>query len=219
MMKKKNKKTEEKIENASIDAQNDSQEEAINEQSCEKAPQKTELELLQEKYNDLEDKFRRLSADYANYQKRLPKQVEESVAYKVESFIKSLLPGVDNFDHALAHSKNSDLEGMIKGLDMVYSNLLGILKAQGLEQVDAAGEKFDPNCHQAVMQKADEEKEDGIILEQYQKGYKLNGRLIRPAMVVVNKLPVADVAEPEQSEEKNCCCDSDSDCTQDCPKE
>ena len=216
MMKKKNKKTEEKIENASIDADSNNQDQAANEQPCKKAPEKSELELLQEKYDNLEDKFRRLSADYANYQKRLPKQVEESVAYKVESFIKSLLPGIDNFDHALAHSKNADLEGMIKGLDMVYNNLLGILKSQGLEQIDAAGEKFDPNCHQAVMQKADEEKKDGIILEQYQKGYKLNDRLIRPAMVVVNKLPIADT-EPEQTEEKGCCCDGD--CKQDCEKE
>ncbi len=166
-------------------------------------PIASEIETLRTDYGKLDDQLRRISADYANYQKRVPRQIEESVAYKVESFIKSLLPGIDNFDHALANSGNADVESMIKGLQMVYDNFLAILKSHGLEQIDAAGCEFDPACHQAVMNRADKDKKEGVVLDQFQKGYKLNGRTLRPAMVVVNKVPQeTENVEPAQDEQQ-----------------
>ena len=204
-MMKKNKKTE-KVEqqNKSEDVKN--AEETVNE--TETMPKEciencSDIAKLKDEYKELEGKFQRLSADYANYQKRVPRQIEESITYKVESFIKSLLPGIDNFDHALSHASSSSLEDMIKGLEMVYENLLSILKSNGLEQIDAEGENFDPNCHQAVMQRADEEKDNGIVLEQYQKGYKFKDRVLRPAMVVVNKLPETEAPEQESAKIEN----------------
>lgn len=199
---KKNKHKDKKNKDSDINIEVDAEKVQQAQQADEaKQEAKSEIEMLQEQYNALDEKFKRLSADYANYQKRVPRQIEESVAYKVESFIKSLLPGIDSFDYALAHSTGSSAESMKEGLELVYINLLEILKKQGLEQIDAGGCEFDPNCHQAVMQKAQDDVADGVVLEQYQKGYKLNGRLIRPAMVVVNKLSMK-AEEPEDLQQK-----------------
>jgi molecular chaperone GrpE len=210
-MMKKHKKTEkaeeknvnEDVQNAAEDKKADNDLQTPKPEPCKDIGTCGDIEKLREEYRQLDEKFRRLSADYANYQKRVPRQIEESIAYKVESFVKSLLPGIDNFDHALAHADKSDKESMVKGVEMVYENLLSILKSNGLEQIDAAGETFDHNCHQAVMQRAEEDKENGIVLEQYQKGYKYNGRVLRPAMVVVNKLPEEQSEAQENSAEQD----------------
>jgi molecular chaperone GrpE len=205
-MMKKNKKTdkaEDKNVNEDVNKTAEDIESQTSEQTKEGGSVLSEVQKLEEEYRQLEEKFKRLSADYANYQKRVPRQIEESIAYRVESFVKSLLPGIDNFDHALAHADSCDKESMKKGVEMVYDNLIAILKNHGLEQIDAAGKEFDHHCHQAVMQKADEQQENGIVLEQYQKGYKYKDRVIRPAMVVVNKLPedTVDQEHPEESPE------------------
>ena len=145
---------------------------------------------------DIFEKLQRMSADYANYQKRMPKQIADSVSYQKRSIIQSLLPSLDNFSHALAGAgtaKDSEegLEGVIKGIDLVFQHLLDALKGLGVQQIDAAGQLFDPSQHEAVMQRTEEDKPDGVVLEQFQAGYTLDGQTIRPAKVIVNKHPVA----------------------------
>jgi molecular chaperone GrpE len=150
------------------------------------------IESLQKEKDELFEKLQRVSADYANFQKRVPKQIADTICYEKEKIIKTLLPALDNFESALgglqnAHSaENTDV--FIKGIQIIYDQMLDILKSHGVEQIKAPGENFDPALHEAMMQKTEPEEEDNIVLEEFQKGYKLNGRVIRPSKVIVNKL-------------------------------
>lgn len=160
-------------------------------------------ELLTEK-QVLFEKLQRVSADYINYQKRAPKQIADSVAYEKKVIIRSLLPSLDNFNHALAGADTPQgpeaLEGIIKGLQMVYDHMLGALKSHGVEQIDALGKDFDPAMHEAMQTRYEEDKPENVILEEFQKGYTLNGLILRPSKVIVNKLPAKQ--EPEKTSEK-----------------
>jgi molecular chaperone GrpE len=158
------------------------------------------MEELQKEKDELFGKLQRVSADYINFQKRTQKQVADTIAYEKEKIIKTLLPALDNFEHTLQNAQSAeDADVLLKGIRIVYDQILGILKSHGVEHIKALGEKFDPALHEAVSQKAESEKEENIVLEEFQKGYKLNGRVIRPSRVIVNKLPSEQQA-PEQSE-------------------
>jgi len=148
------------------------------------------IESLQKEKDELFAKLQRVSADYANFQKRVPKQISDTIGYEKERIIKTLLPALDNFEHTLqsAHSaENFDV--LVKGIRIIYDQLLDILKSHNVEQIEALGEIFDPAMHQAMTQQSDPDKEENTVLEEFQKGYRLNGRVIRPSRVIVNKLP------------------------------
>ena len=176
----------------------------------EPEPKKKELEELHQQLNELQKekdelfaKLQRVSADYANFQKRVPKQIRDSVAYEKEMIIKSLLPALDNFEHTLQNEQSAEnTEAFVKGVRIIYDQMLDILKAHGVEQINALGEKFDPSLHEAMMQKANPEEQDNIVLEEFQKGYKLNGRVIRPSKVIVNKLPTEETVQQTQQHEQ-----------------
>ena len=147
------------------------------------------LESLQKEKDELFGKLQRVSADYANFQKRVPKQISDTICYEKEKIIKTLLPALDNFEHTLQNANSAEnADVFIKGIRIIYDQMLDILKSHSVEQIKAPGEKFDPALHEAMMQKTEPEKEDNIVLEEFQKGYKLNGRVIRPSKVIVNKL-------------------------------
>ncbi len=156
--------------------------------------------------NILFAQYQRVSADYANFQKRVPKQITDTICYEKERFIKTLLPALDNFESALgglrdAHSaENTDV--LIKGVRIIYDQMLDILKSHGVEQIKALGEKFDPALHEAMTQKVEPEQEENIVLEEFQKGYKLNGRVIRPTKVIVNKLQSEQTAQQQMPTEE-----------------
>ncbi|MHC5076058.1 MAG: nucleotide exchange factor GrpE [Planctomycetota bacterium] len=161
----------------------------------------SELEALKQEKDELFAKLQRVSADYANFQKRVPKQIADSIALEKETIIKSLLPAFDNFDHTLDKAKHAEnIEDVIKGVEIIYGQMLDILKSFGVEQINALGENFNPTVHQAMMQRSDPDKEEGMILEEFQKGYRLNGRVIRPNKVVVNKQATEDEKEHIQPE-------------------
>ena len=161
------------------------------------------IDDLQKEKDELFAKLQRVSADYANFQKRIPKQISDTICYEKEKIIKTLLPALDNFEHTLqnAHSAES-VDVLIKGIRIIYDQMLDILKSHGAEQVKALGEKFDPALHQAMMQKAEPKQQEGIVLEEFQKGYKLNGRVIRPSKVIVNKLPSEQTAQKQRDDEQ-----------------
>ena len=137
---------------------------------------KKELEAQKELLQQSEDHYKRLQADFANFRRRNEKEREE--------LIKDLLPIIDNFERALAVEGAAGTP-LHDGISMVYNQLMESLKKNGLEVIKAAGEKFDPNFHQAVMRVQDPEKEDDTIEEEFQKGYMVQGRVIRPSMVKV----------------------------------
>jgi len=158
-------------------------------------PKKKEFEELHTKIANLEKekeelfgKLQRLSADYANFQKRVPKQISDTISYEKERIIKTLLPALDNFELTLRNARSAEnTQPLLDGIKIIYDQMLDILKSHDVEQTKALGEKFDPALHQAIMQREDAEKEENIVLEEFQKGYKLNSRVIRPSRVIVNK--------------------------------
>ena len=173
-------------------------------QSPEVQALQKEIDRLQAENKELLDKFQRLGADYANYQKRVPKQIADSVDYEKRQIIKSLLSSMDNFAHALAGAKTAQgpesLQSVIEGVQLVYDHMLDALKAHGMEKIASVGQPFEPGKHEAIMQKTEPDKPDNIVLEEFQAGYTLNGQPLRPARVAVNKLPAQPAPAPSPDE-------------------
>ena len=162
-----------------------------------------QINTLQKEKDELFEKLQRVSADYANFQKRTPKQIADNIAYEKEKIIKTLLPALDNFEHTLANAHSAEnVDVLVKGIRIIYDQMLNILKSHGVEQIKALDEKFDPALHQAMMQKAEPDREENTVLEEFQKGYKLNGRVIRPSKVIVNKLPSEQQAQQQDTQQK-----------------
>ena len=134
------------------------------------------------------DSYLRSQAEMENMKKRFQKDKQELLKYGNETLTKQLLPVADNLENALAHSKDENsLEALREGVDLTLKGLIDVLGKAGVEVVKAVGEPFDPNFHEAVSEQADDSAAPGTVLKELQKGYLLNQRLIRPAMVIVNK--------------------------------
>jgi molecular chaperone GrpE len=160
------------------------------------------VENLRKEKDELFEKLQRVSADYANYQKRAPKQIADNVAYEKEMILKSLLPALDNFEHTLQNIRSAEnTDALTQGVKIIYDQMLDILKSHGVEPIKALGETFDPALHEAMMQRTEPEKEDNIVLQEFQKGYKLNGRVIRPVKVIVNKLITEQIQNSNPDED------------------
>jgi molecular chaperone GrpE len=165
---------------------------------------KEEFEQLQKEKADIFAQLQRVSADYINYQKRIAKQIADTTVYEKESIIKSLLPALDNFEHALAKPPTQETaEALMKGMQIVYDQILDILKLHGVEQIKSLGRQFDPEIHSAVTQVSDPSKPENIVVNELARGYRLSGHVIRPARVVVNKpaaQPAQESPQPEPSD-------------------
>ena len=141
----------------------------------------SELEAqLQEK----NDRILRLQADFENFRRRTAKEKEELAAVITQNILGDLLPLLDNFERAMA-VEQSDGEAFQKGVEMIFTQLREVLDKHGLQSIEAEGQTFDPNFHQAVMRVEDSDAPDGTITQVLQKGYQAKGRVIRPAMVQV----------------------------------
>ncbi|MGT2771925.1 nucleotide exchange factor GrpE [Streptococcus marimammalium] len=158
-------------------------EEAVEqEKTVESQPQKTELELAQEKAEDFENKYLRAMAETQNIQRRSNEERQSLQRYRSQDLAKKILPSLDNIERALLVEGLT--EDVKKGIEMVQESLLQALKEEGVEVV--ATENFDHNLHMAVQTlPADEDHPVDTIAEVFQKGYKLHDRLLRPAMVIV----------------------------------
>ena len=185
--------TEEKNENLQEEVVEESVENA--EETAEVVEEKTAEELLQEKIEKLEeevkaseDKYLRLYAEFENFKRRKNQEIETNNIYKSQKVITEILPSLDNLERALqVDSDNEEVKALRKGVEMVYEGILNALKTEGIEVVETENVQFDPNIHHAVMQGEESDKESGVILDTFQKGYKLKDRVIRPAMVKVNQ--------------------------------
>jgi molecular chaperone GrpE len=139
-----------------------------------------------DEYRELEDRYLRLAAEFDNYKKRMAKEYSRVLETSADETIRDLLTVVDDFERALAY-ENSDLESLRQGINLIYTKMMEMLKKRGLVKIKGKGEQFDPIYHHAVMQLETKEKEEGTIIEEVQKGYTINGRVLRPAQVVVAK--------------------------------
>ena len=145
---------------------------------------RAENEKLVASLKEKEDRALRLQADFENFRRRTSKERIEIADVVRQDFLKDMLPLVDNFERAMAAEK-SDGESFQKGVEMIYTQLGEILKKNGLEPIETAGQKFDPNFHQAVMRVANPDLEDEMIAQELQRGYMAQGRVLRPSMVQV----------------------------------
>lgn len=132
-------------------------------------------------------KYLRLMAEFQNYKKRVAKEKSDIHSYANEKIVTELLEVLDNFERALAADNSTDVEGYTQGMKLIFDQLLGVLTKSGLVEVKALGEEFDPNMHNAVMTADSEEYDSNKVCSVLQKGYTLNGKVIRPSMVTVAK--------------------------------
>lgn len=171
----------------------DVKEEEIKEEDVEvvENPQKEleeKVKTLEEEVNTWKTDYYKVFADMENLKRRLQNEHQNQMKFMLQSFIEELLPVLDNFERSLNVSEPSEeVAGFLKGNQMIYNQLMEILKKNGVEVIEAQGKEFDPNFHQAVMMVQDENFESGMVVEELQKGYKLKDRIIRASLVKVNE--------------------------------
>ena len=168
------KKEKDKVEEPEI-------QEAEQTAAAEKA-ETAEENPLEKELSDTKDQLLRVTAEYANFRKRSEKEKQDAFVFAKSETVRELLPVVDNLERAIS-AENGDFEALKKGVEMTFENLMSILGKLGVEVYGKAGDIFDPNLHNAVMHVEDENYENGEIVDVFQKGYKINDKIIRPAMV------------------------------------
>jgi molecular chaperone GrpE len=178
------------------------------EQALEKLTKEELLEKVREFQKESEknyDLYLRSQAEMENMKKRNRKEREDYLKFANENLMKDLLPALDNLAKALSHSDTeNNVHALKEGIRLTLKGLTDTLSKSGLEEVKALGEPFDPCFHEAVSQMDDPKAKPGIVLTELQKGYTLNDRLIRPAMVVVNRQKASDVPDKENNSDRAC---------------
>jgi molecular chaperone GrpE len=182
-------------------------EEAINELDEEIATETDEKEPEAEpdegKYRELNDKYMRLYAEFENYRKRVAKEKEEIQKFGTESLLYDLLTVIDTLELALGHANDDDSSnGLKQGIEMTLKEFNKVLGKFGLEYIDAMGKRFDPAFHEAMSHVEREDMDEGIVIEEFRKGYIFYDKLLRPSLVSVSKA-VEEEKEDEAGEEKN----------------
>lgn len=164
------------------------------EKVVKKAEEMTKQELLKKLTDTREeaeknyDLYMRTYAEMENIKKRGIKEREELAKYANESIIKEILPVIDNLDKAISHALNDEnSSALVEGLELTRDGLMKALEKAGLKEVEALGKPFDPNFHESVSQQIDDTVAPGHVIMELQKGYLLNGRLMRPSMVVISQ--------------------------------
>ncbi len=135
------------------------------------------------------DKFVRERADLENYRKRVQREKEDLLKYGNESLLLEILPVIDNMERALAHASEESMAAVIQGIELTLSMLQAAIKKFGAAPIEAKGKMFDPAYHQAMTQVESEDHMPNTVVDEFQKGYMLNDRLLRPALVSVASGP------------------------------
>ena len=144
---------------------------------------KKELEQKNKTIEELTDTLKRLQAEFENYRKRIEKEKSEFMKYSHAQIIAKILPVIDSFEMALKHT--NEPQKFINGMKLIYAQLHSALEAEGLKAIKTDGEKFDPYKHEVLM-KEESDKPEGTILEEFQKGYMLNDKVLRFSKVKVS---------------------------------
>ena len=153
----------------------------------ESGAQDPRISELVKQVDEGQQRLLRAQADFDNYRRRTVKEKEELAKYASSKLITELLPVVDNFERAIAAAQGGgDKDSLAKGVDMIFRQLAQVLEQEGLKPMESVGQPFNPEYHQAIMQVESEEHEEGIVVEEVQKGYILKDKVLRPAMVKVS---------------------------------
>ena len=173
MSKKKNENEEEK----EVEVKTEETEETVTDEQASNEENPLEKEL-----KDTKEQLLRVTAEYSNFRKRSEKEKNESFAFATIKAVSEILATVDNLERALANEQE-DYEGLKKGVQMTYDGLMASLNKLGVTAYGEQGEQFDPNFHHAVMHIDDDSLDTNVITDVFQKGYKYNDKVVRPAMV------------------------------------
>jgi molecular chaperone GrpE len=147
----------------------------------------SEIADLQRERDDYKDRWLRKGAEFDNYRKRIERERREQADQSVVDLLEELLLVVDDFDRALTVDPAEGGNAYRKGVELIHGKLHDLLRRQGLKPIEALGADFDPNLHQAVVHEESPEHREGEVIGELRKGYMLNDRLLRPAMVKVAK--------------------------------
>lgn len=185
----KHKHKEEEINSANPFAQSEEQAENIETEHLSEVQEETSAEAenkLQQDFDNLNNQYLRLAADFDNYRKRQAQERESLIAYGAQDAMKKLIEVLDNFDRAKQSIDNTeDLNQVKESFNVLYNQMFDNLSKLGLEIIPAQGEEFDPNFHEAVMQTPTSEHPENHVIMELQKGYKLGDKVLRPTLVNV----------------------------------
>ena len=170
-------------EEVNTEAQEDTTEQEEKEETIAKDPEQLATELA-----DLNQRFLRVAADFENYKRRTALEKDDLLKYSNAKLMGELLPVLDTFQLALkSPGESAETQNVIKGVEMIYRQMMQVLEQAGMSKIEAVGQHFDPNLHEAIMQGEDDTVPEETVVEELRAGYMLKERVIRPSMVKVSK--------------------------------
>lgn len=186
---------EETTETEKVDVSEDSNEEISNEEiekmlndEADAKEEENTVAKLTQRLEDEENKYLKLLAEFENFKRRNKQEAETRNKYKEQKLAEDLLPVLDNLERALSVDDDAEaFSSLKKGVDMVHKEFVKVFNNHEVTVIEAVGVEFDPNVHQAVMTEADDSVESNMVIEEFQKGYMLKDRVIRPSMVKVSE--------------------------------
>jgi len=180
----------EAVQNEAVEEQNENVENQEDEKSAEETSDNCDdkVKKLEAELEEWKNSYTRKLAEFQNFTKRKENEVAEMRKYASEGIIVKLLDNIDNLERAVDASKESqNFDSLIEGVNMILNNLKNLLTEEGVEEIEAAGKEYDPYEHKAMITENKEELDDNVVVQVFQKGYKMKGKVVRPAMVTVNK--------------------------------
>lgn len=163
---------------------------ACENEECECSNQNDEIELLSKRIKELEEALLRNQAELINYKKRKDEETNRIIKYAEEDILKGFLPILDNFERAISmdnENLDDEVSKFLEGFKLMYKQIKALLEKFEVKEIDALEKEFDPAIEQAVVMDKDKNKESGVVLEVFQKGYMYKDRVLRTAMVKVNE--------------------------------
>ena len=180
----------EAVQNEAVEEQNENVENQEAEKTAEEISDNCDdkVKKLEAELEEWKNSYTRKLAEFQNFTKRKENEVAEMRKYASEGIIVKLLDNIDNLERAVDASKESqNFDSLIEGVNMILNNLKNLLTEEGVEEIEAAGKEYDPYEHKAMITENKEELDDNVVVQVFQKGYKMKGKVVRPAMVTVNK--------------------------------
>ena len=203
----KNENLNPKIEKENLEKKSEQAEDKLSDQIGDKTKDSSKKNELspEDKIKDLEDKLIRAYAEMENQRRRFEKEKDEAFEYGGFAFAREALNLIDNLVRSKISLKNDEklknteaLKKTTEHLDVIYKDMISILKKNNIEEIKSIDQKLDPNLHQAMLEIEDENKEPGIIVQEIQKGFIMKDRLLRPSLVAVSKKPTKKEKESEE---------------------
>ena len=180
----------EAVKNEAVEEQNENVENQEAEKSAEEISDNCDdkVKKLEAELEEWKNSYTRKLAEFQNFTKRKENEVAEMRKYASEEIVVKLLDNIDNLERAVDASKESqNFDSLVEGVNMILNNLKHLLTEEGVEEIEAAGKEYNPYEHKAMITENKEELDDNVVVQVFQKGYKMKGKVVRPAMVTVNK--------------------------------